>query len=212
MNPNWNAVWTAVREFSSIDPDDIVLIGGVAVYLHTKVADRPDLPAEYTHDADFYVSRAVWSLIRSEHESVFNRRLSKHQVTINQVELDLYLEHQHALRVSYADLRQASVDISGIQVAGLEHLLLLKLDAYADRAASAHGRKDSRDIVKLLVLLSDTEPDYALAQATDEDVAALRSLIRSNVFSDLTKGNAHQASRLRRESRVFFDKLQRALR
>lgn len=207
----WQAVWDAVREFSSLYPRDTIVIGGVAVYLHTVASGRTDIPAEFTHDADLYVGLPAWAEVRDIFEPVANRRLAKHQITVNGVELDLYVAHNNALRVSYADLHFASVELAGMNVAGLEHLLLLKLDAFKDRYASAHGQKDRRDIAKLLVLLSRTEPYYTLVQGTDEDVDLVDDVMRSTSFLDITGGNAHVAAQLRREAAVFARALRTAI-
>lgn len=104
----------------------------------------------YTHDADLYVSLASWAAIRDAYVVVPNRRLSQHQITIDGVELDLYLEHNNALRVDFSDLVEASVVIDGARVACVEHLLLLKLSALRERWGSEHGAKDRRDVAMLL--------------------------------------------------------------
>lgn len=205
----WSHVWRIVHAFAQDYEEDVVLIGGVAVYLHLLAAARKDLPVESTHDADLYVALASWSDIREHYSVEANRRLTKHQIVIDDVEFDIYLENHNGLRVAYADLREASVVLSGVRVAGLEHLLLLKLDAARDRWSSGHGAKDRRDIAKILILMRRMDPKYTLAQCTDEDMALLHRVEQSNVFSEIAMGNAHVASALRREARDFVDRLAR---
>ncbi len=96
-------------------------------------------------------------------------------------------------------------------VAGLEHLLLLKLDAYKARQRSAHGQKDARDIAKILVLLRKTVPYYALAQATSEDVAFVDRVMASDAFLTIAGGNAHEARKLRKFASTYADALRKAV-
>lgn len=205
----WDNVWSAVSELSELYPDDLVVIGGVAVYLHAETSDL--LPIEFTHDVDLTVALAAWGDLRDAYEVVANRRLSKHQLTIGEVEVDLYVERNNTLRVGYEDLAQDSVVIRGVRVASLEHLLLLKLDAAAARWRSAHGAKDRRDLAKILVMLESTAPNDVLAQAIDADVERLDAILGSGVFLELADGNSKAASQLRKRASVFVGKL-KALR
>jgi hypothetical protein len=207
---HWQRVWAAVRTFAHTYPEDVIAVGGVAVYLHARAAADADLPEEYTHDADVCVALTAWSDIRDAHEVTANRRLSKHQLVIDGVEFDVYLEHSHALRLDYAELAHGAVTIDGVRVAGLEHLLLLKLSAFRERGQSAHGRKDRRDIAKLLVLLDGASPRAALAHASDDDVVALSSVLDSDAFAELAAGNAHHAARLRKRASGFVAALRLA--
>jgi len=196
-----------VNELAEQYGEDVIVIGGVAVYMHLVAAAVRELPVEYTHDADMYIAFAAWTDFRDQYEVVVNRRLGKHQTIIHGIEVDLYLERTHQLRVSYQDLAMAASTISNVRVASLEHLLLLKLSAFANRRGSAHGEKDQRDIVKLLVLLEHTKPYYVLAQADDEDMDLMDSILKSHAFMQLTAGNAHQASQLRARARIFFERV-----
>jgi hypothetical protein len=207
----WQRVWAAVRRFVDAYPEDVVVIGGIAVFLHARAAASMDLPAEYTHDADLYVSLPSWADIRDTYTVVPNRRLSKHQITVDGVEFDLYLEHNNALRVDYGDLATAAVTLDGARVACLEHLLLLKLAALRERWASDHGQKDRRDVAKLLVLLDDREPFWTLAQATEDDLALIDRVQESSAYLELAGGNAHRAAKLKKRAVMFIGRLKRGL-
>jgi hypothetical protein len=188
-------------------PDDLVVIGGVAVYLHTVAFAGHELPIEFTHDADIAAALVSLADLRDQYEVVPNRRLSKHQVTVGDTEIDLYVERYNDLRVDYPELAMAAVELEGIRVACLEHLLLLKLDALAARWRSAHAEKDRRDVAKLLVMLRDTEPCFALAHGTADDLDLLERVLRSDAFMQLARNNALTARRLRDRASTFVDNL-----
>lgn len=206
----WAQVWRSVKAFVEAFPNDTIAIGGIAVYLHALHANRPDLPAEFTHDADFLIGAPSWSDIRGSFQTSANRRLSKYQIVIDNIEFDLYLERNHKLRVDFPEMATNSVKISGVRVAGLEHLLLLKLEALYDRYASAHGAKDRRDVGKILVMLAGTKPHFVLVHATDKDVRMLDRILNSATFYDISNGNAHAASKLKRQASIFVDALHKA--
>lgn len=201
----WDKVWAAVRELSDTYPSDVVVIGGVAVYLHAKASSS--LPVEFTHDADMSVGLASWGDLREHYEVVINRRLSKAQITLGGVEVDLYPEHNNSLRIDFAELAMASDVIDGVRVASLGHLLLLKLNATAERWNSAHGAKDRRDVAKLLVLLEDAPADAVLSLATDADMELLVKVLKSNAFTEIAQRNAKLASRFRKAATAFVTRL-----
>ena len=59
--------------------EDLVYIGGIAVYLHTVNHERTRKFAEATNDADFYISLANLGDLRSIEEVTVNKRLSKQE-------------------------------------------------------------------------------------------------------------------------------------
>lgn len=193
----WERVWAVVEELTEECPDDLIMIGGVAVYMHTVAYRGRDLVPETTHDADMAVALASLGDLSNNYEVVTNRRLAKRQITIEDVEIDLYVEHNNDLRIDYGDLSKGAVSIGEIRVAHLEHLLLLKLDAYKARARSRHGEKDRRDLAKILVMLKDTEPRLVLPWITISDLSLLEGVLKSSAFSQITGGNAKTARQLR---------------
>jgi len=207
----WAKVWTAVETLTQEHPEGTILIGGVAVFLHAAAAG-PIFTVEFTHDADMYVDLPSWSAIRNEHDATTNAALSKSQVIIGGIDVDIYVERKNRLRIAYEDLAMGAVDIQGKRVACLEHLLLLKLDAFADRGESKHGLKDQRDIAKLLVLLKNTRPHYVVIQGTQQDIGLLDRVLRSAAFADLAGGNLRTASLLKQQAGVFVERARKALR
>jgi hypothetical protein len=202
----WTALWGAICELSDLFPDGLVFIGGIAVYLHARQARLAPWGIEFSHDGDFYVSLADFSDLRDIEEVTANRRLNKHQFIKNGLEFDVYLEYNNGLRVPYADAWTRSSIIDNVRAASLEHLLLLKLDAYADRKASAKGRKDERDLIRIAHILAHgrVHKTWLEPYATVEDVRLLTEALRSTEFVSMTQ-NVRQASTLRADFRKVLD-------
>lgn len=201
--------WLPTKDFLSDFLEDTVLIGGIAVWLHSKTS--ADLVPECTYDADLYVSLSAWAEMRDVYDTTANRRLNKHQAIVQGVEIDLYVEHHHGLRLDYATVVAQAISLEGVQVACLEHLLLLKIDALQARQGSAHGAKDRRDVAKILVLLSDQVPDQVVLHGQPDDLAVVHQVLRSEAFADIAEGNAHQASALRRRAALFLQAWDRVI-
>lgn len=147
----WRKVMDGVKELSEFFPGGVVFIGGVAVYMHSIELDFKIL-GETSHDADFFISLADFADLRDLEEVTPNRRLGKYQLIKKGVEYDVYLEKNNNLAVPFDEVFSRSVIMSGVTVAGLEDLLILKTMAYKDRKGSGKGAKDERDIIKILVL------------------------------------------------------------
>ena len=139
----WEALWRGIDELSGFFPEGIVFIGGVAVYLHARLAKLSGAWIEFSHDGDFYISLSDYADLRDIEEVTTNRRLNKHQIIKDGIDFDIYLEYRNDLRVKYADALAASTVIENVRVASLEHLLLLKLDAYEDGCTAPRGAKIS---------------------------------------------------------------------
>jgi len=195
MSSEWNRVRAVVQILSEDYGNDFIVIGGVGVYLHARQSDV--LPEEFTHDVDAFVTAAAYSEMRDVYEVVMNRRLSKAQITVDGIEVDLYPEHQNRLRFDFGELAFHAEEIEGIHVASLEHLLFLKLTAAGDRWNSSHGAKDRRDVAKILVLLDDVAPKIGIAAVTEIDLQLLDAVLQSTAFMELAKRNAKQAKDLR---------------
>ena len=202
----WAALWRAICELSELFPEGLVFIGGIAVYLHARAARLASWGIEFSHDGDLYVSLADFSDLRDVEEVTANRRLNKHQFIKNGIEFDVYLEYNNSLRVPYADAWARSSVIDNVRVASLEHLVLLKLDAYADRRASAKGRKDERDLIRIAHILSRQRlhKQWLEPYLAPEDVQLLADVSKSSEFVAMTR-NAKQASDLRADFRTLLN-------
>jgi hypothetical protein len=194
---------SACAELAELFPEGVVFIGGIAVYLHAiNLSSTRDL-AETTHDADIYVSLADMADLRDLEEVTANRRLSKHQMVKHGFEFDIYTERQSSLIVPYDAVVTHSVAYDGIRVASLEHLLVLKLEAFADRKGSAKGDKDAKDLLRIGAIAGRGGSGFRAALSApyirDVHVDLLALVERGPQVTSLALGNAMVAKRLRRE-------------
>jgi hypothetical protein len=205
----WANLWKQVHIVSEWFPDGAVFIGGIAVYLHTMAARpvraRSPIPRagdpwmEFSHDADMYIGFTDLTDLRDLENLTPNRRLSKTQFIKSGAEFDVYVERQHTLRVKYDDAVTNSTVIDHVRVACLEHLLLLKIDAYNDRKGSAKGDKDQRDIVRIVHALQRSMHNKRFAgYATYDDITALDVTSKSTELRAMAK-TPREAADLREE-------------
>lgn len=199
QDPAWVTILSDVRKLCEDYPNGIVVIGGAAIWLHTRSClDQQFL--QTSHDADFYMGLQDFASLRDMQEVVRNRRLGKYQMIRNDVDFDIYVERNNDLVISYEDAQRFSESIDGIRCACKEHLLILKLRAFEDRMGSAKGSKDAKDIARLLVLLAEQPGRKAqsLSLLRDEDLAFMKKIVDNpNVFQDIVQKNAHWAKQLR---------------
>jgi hypothetical protein len=210
-NREWSAVWSVVADLSGAYVSDIVFIGGIATYAYTH-----DLTAkpEVTRDADAAADHAVVTALASAYDVTENKRLQKAQVVIDGVEVDLYVGRKTGLRYQFPELvrhrRHVGVGRVTVPVASVAHLILLKLDAFAEREGSAHGDKDVRDVAKLLAVIEDWNGDAAMLSelADKNDRKLLVKVVKAMTpFLDIADGNAKVASMLRRKAIAAVEQL-----
>lgn len=191
----------ACQEIATLFPDGVVFIGGIAVYLHTLNNAPIRHLAEFTHDADFYISMADMADLRDIEEVVANRRLNKHQLIKRGFEFDIYTERHSALLVPYDQIRAHSVQYDEIRVAALEHLIVLKLEAYKDRYLSSKGQKDAKDLIRITLtssaLRTKLDPNLILGYIDDSHIELLERIQRGPEFLSIAKGNAKEAKTMR---------------
>ena len=185
---------------------DVVFIGGVAVYVHLAHKALSTLPLEASHDADFMISFSDYGNLKDEEEVTPTPRLAKHQMIVDGVEFDVYVERLNRLVVPYDDVYAASNVIEQIRVASLEHLLVLKLEAFGQRGHSSKGEKDSRDLIKIGLLLGrDANKDLILPYWRDEHLSSLLEVVKSSIFFGLCQRNAHAAKQMRTAFEEFVE-------
>jgi len=189
---------------------DVVFIGGVAVYLHTMKRSLRRVPLETSHDADFMISFADYGILKDEEELTPNSRLGKHQMIVEGVEFDVYVEKLCRLAVPYDEVFANATTIEGIRVASLEHLLVLKLEALEARGHSSKGDKDRRDVAKIGLLLGN-KLDYGLVSPylRESLVELVRKVAKSTIFFELCEHNAHDAKKARTAFSAFSVALDR---
>lgn len=214
MDKEFESLLAACHALSAQLEGQIIFIGGVAVYLHAINSRHADL-AESTHDGDFYISMAEMSALRDQEDVVPNRRLSKHQITRNGFEFDIYTERHSSLIVPYDEVAAAAISYDEVKAAALAHLLPLKLEAYRDRKHSSKGDKDAKDIVRICLLASDKSPrifDAAMAAKylTQQHLDLLRGVARSPMVPALALGNAKLAKGYRERVSATADLIEAA--
>ncbi|MSP90714.1 MAG: hypothetical protein EXR79_02730 [Myxococcales bacterium] len=195
----WAELWAGVEDVQSGFEPGVVFIGGVAVFAHTRASTRyADLIA-FSHDVDFMISVADYTDLKDLEQLTPNRRLRKCQFFKHGIEFDVYVEGQHDLAVPYDEAGAHSELRSGIRVACLEHLLVLKLHALDDRRGSAKGDRDAEDVLKLLLLLDERGTTPArCGRLEDRHETELGRIVRGDAAVRLTDGNLHRAATLRK--------------
>ena len=200
---------------SGFFPDGAIFIGGIAVYLHALSQNLTGSWIEFSHDGDLYISLADLADLSDLVELTTNRRLNNHQFVRESIEFDVYVEHNNSLRVPYKDAARASSVVDGVRVASLEHLLVLKLDAFAARRGSAKGRKDERDLLRIAHMLatSGVHKDRLVKFVTDDMVALLLHVLQSSSeFSAIAPNNMKLANKLRSEVVKLISEVRAATR
>ena len=211
---DFETLLAACAEVAQLFPDGVVFIGGIAVYLHAKNHAQTSELAELTHDADFYISLADMGDLRDIEEVTANRRLSKHQMIKRGFEFDIYTERQSTLVVPYDVVLVASKVIGGIRIASIEHLMVLKLAAFADRKDSAKGDKDAKDLLRIAAVAKHSGVPFRAERVTpylrDGHLELLTRVERGPHAMSLARGNAMQAKRLRQSLSKIIAELSRA--
>ncbi len=170
-------------------PKEFIVIGGWAVHAHGA--------KEYSFDGDAMVSFVAHGVLRDEYPVVPNPRLDKCQYHYQGFEIDLYVEHQHKLRVPFEELQAYAQEKMDMWVACPEHLLVLKLGAIKDRGHSPKGQKDKEDVAKLLMVIAP-QPNCALLNShlNDDDIKVIYEIVNNReVNLAIANGNSHLASR-----------------
>lgn len=204
---DWNVIWQAVLNISQ-NYQDSVFIGGVAVnaYMNNESGDLN--LSEWTSDIDLCISLAEFGDLRDIEIVTPNKKRSKHQISVNGVDVDVYVEHGHKLAVPYGELFAGAKAYDGIRVAGLEHLMILKLDAAEDRWKTPKGAKDRRDVAKIgWAMGGEFRPELLLPYLNETRLRILKDTARSTAFAEIALGNSHTAKTLRRK----FDEFMRAI-
>lgn len=191
----------ACQEIASSYSDGVVFIGGIAVYLHAVNHLATKDYAEFTHDADFYISIADMADLRDAEEVTPNRRLNKHQLIKRGFEFYIYTERHSALVVPYDQVMAHAVLYDQLRVAGLEHLFVLKLEAYRDRQASAKGQKDAKDLIQIALVSLEAgmkfDAEICEGYLSDEHLSLVERVARGPEFLSMARGNSKSAKDMR---------------
>ena len=211
LNSDFNVLLSTCKTLSEYFEDGLVYIGGIAVYFHSINHERTLELAESTHDADFYMSFSDMTDLRDLEEVTPNRRLQKSQFIKNGSMFYVYTERLSSLVVPYDQVLAHSVQYDGMRVASLEHLFVLKLDAFLSRKDSAKGGKDARDLIQLAVIASltgDFKPALIAPYLDDVHLALFERIRKSPEVVTLAGGNALKAKAIRRDVSILLSSIE----
>ncbi|MBI5635882.1 hypothetical protein HY993_02885 [Candidatus Micrarchaeota archaeon] len=138
-NQSWLKLVELSKEF------DFTVIGGWAAFLWTN--------AHKSKDIDFVTDYAQLMALSRKFSVSKNDRLKKYEIKFDSFDADIYLPSYSELAIPPKDLLKGGLTakIQGIRVVSPEALLALKQAAEISRRGSIKGKKDSIDIVTLLI-------------------------------------------------------------
>ena len=203
----------ACADLASRYPDGLVFIGGIAVYLHAVNTPQAADLAEFTHDADLYLSLADMGDLRDAQTLTPNRRLSKHQLILDGFEFDVYTERLSSLPVPYDAVMAHAVGHGELRCACPEHLVVMKIEAYRDRRASTKGAKDAKDLARIALVAREQgrfDGSLVAPYLSDEHMRLLAEIERGPQMVALARGNAVVAKRLRAAFAAMRDAVERS--
>jgi hypothetical protein len=206
---DWKRLLDTVSEIHKLFPDGVAFIGGIAVYAHMMDAEGGVGLAAMSHDGDLMIRLVDFSDLRDLEMLTPNRRLGKQQFVKSGFEFDVYVENQHDLAVPADEVIAWSDIRHGIRVACLEHLLILKMKAYEDRAGSSKGVKDKDDIARILFAGREWRKE-CLDRLTDDMLTKCERIVAGDAPVRLMGGNLHHAKALRGRIRTSLDALRAA--
>jgi hypothetical protein len=174
---------------------EFIVIGGWAVWAYEQ--------DEMSLDGDAMISTSALSILRDKYVVTNTPQKRQRQfATPEGFDVDLYIEHQHGLRVPFDELQAYSRHIQRMHVASPEHLLVLKLEAAKDREGSAKGEKDKRDVLRIVQAIGRDSNRHSVILGrylSDEDWKRIEKIIANvPVTEQVSGGNAFNAKALRK--------------
>ncbi|MBI4440413.1 hypothetical protein HY638_05560 [Candidatus Woesearchaeota archaeon] len=121
----------------------VVVIGGWAVYLFTRMHKSKDI--------DIVVDYDTLHALKSEYSVEKNDRLKKYEIKTGEFDIDIYLPSYSKLILPVASIMKNTAKVKGFILPRPEALLILKQGAEIDRRGTVKGRKDVIDIMTLLI-------------------------------------------------------------
>lgn len=208
---DWQHLLEIVGEYQELFPEGMAFIGGIAVYAYAKSRTETEEFAARSHDADFVISLAEYADLRDLVALTPNRRLSKQQFTQGGFEFDVYVETQAGLVVPVDEVMASSEERSGLRVAAIEHLLILKAAALEDRKGTSKGNKDEDDIVRILLVSDQPLQSHLLARLEDNLMSEIERAVKGDACLRLAQGNSHYARPLKEKVQLKLGELKGAL-
>jgi hypothetical protein len=121
-----------------------ILIGGWAVFLHSKSLKSKDI--------DIIADYSILAEMKEKYDVSKNERLKRYEIKTGEFDIDIYLGHYSDLGIGIEKIKQSAILKDGFSIPRPEMLLLLKLFAWENRRGSAKGQKDELDIFSLAFL------------------------------------------------------------
>ena len=143
----WNEIltkasWEKLIELSK--EIDFTVIGGWSAYLWTGLHKSKDI--------DIIIGYDTLIKLQKEYRLEKNDRLKKYEIKFDKFDIDIYLPGYSRLAIPLEDVaKEYSAKISGITTISPEALLILKQGAEIERRNTIKGKKDSIDILTLLI-------------------------------------------------------------
>ena len=123
---------------------DFTVIGGWAAYLWTGLHKSKDI--------DIIIGYDTLIKLQKEYRLEKNDRLKKYEIKFDKFDIDIYLPGYSRLAIPLEDvMKEYSARVSGITTISPEALLILKQGAEIERRSTIKGKKDSIDILTLLI-------------------------------------------------------------
>lgn len=203
---DWEDLLATVEQFQELFPEGLVFIGGIAVYAYARSKEETAAFAAQSHDADFMILRSDYMELRDITMMTANKRLGKHQFVESGFEFDVYVEGQTDLVIPVDEAVANSELRSGLRVACIEHLLILKAKALQDRKGTSKGNKDEDDMVRILLVADEVDGDR-LSRLTDDALTEIRRAVEGDAPLRLARGNSHLARNLRNRARERLEEI-----
>lgn len=218
MNENEELINDIINTFIELNeyfPDNLVAIGGIAVYFHSLKninENKSLLSLEFTHDGDFYISQLDYIDLKDIEAVTVNKRLSKSQMIKKGIEFDIYVERTSKLIIDFQEIVSKSIILNNVRIASLEHLLMLKTVAAIDRSDSEKGEKDNRDIIKIIYLINNLDIEEIKKHLTEDILLKITEVVNSNkYYNQITNNNYLNSKQIKEKTLENFNFIKNAL-
>jgi hypothetical protein len=161
--PSWKKLQELSKEIN------IIVIGGWSVWLWTKQHKSKDI--------DIIVDFPELSKLKEKYVLEKNDRLKKHEIKMQEFDIDVYVPFYSKLTIPVEDLLKETVKIEGINTIRSEALLILKQGAEIERRSTIKGQKDTIDVLTILLYAPIDFKKYADLLTKYEKKPFLKELI-----------------------------------
>lgn len=134
---SWVVLVKLAKEF------DFIIIGGWAVYLHTKTLKSKDI--------DIIVDFDSLEKLKINYQLKKNLNLKKYEIIVDEISVDIYVPFFSEFVIPLKDINNYTITVEGMKVLKPEALLILKQQAELERKDSVKGQKDRVDILNILL-------------------------------------------------------------